>query len=109
MEFFRRVIALVKELIPDWKCKEFNYSLIVAALLVLRTMMSIWLAEVNGRIVNAIVNKDLKLFVYRVSESTDLIAIDFCPVLLCTALVSSELRHRLFLKAFGSFFPQAPD
>jgi hypothetical protein len=36
-------------------------------LLVVRTMMSIWLADVNGRIVKAIVNKNLKDFIYRVS------------------------------------------
>jgi len=29
-------------------------------------MMSIWLADVNGRVVKAIVNKDLKMFIYRI-------------------------------------------
>jgi len=39
---------------------------ILAALLVVRTMMSIWLADVNGQIVKAIIKKDLKLFIYRI-------------------------------------------
>jgi hypothetical protein len=31
-------------------------------LLILRTRMSIWLADVNGRVVKAIVNKNLPMF-----------------------------------------------
>lgn len=35
-------------------------------LLVIRTLMSIWLADVNGRVVKAIVDKDLKQFIKRI-------------------------------------------
>lgn len=108
-QFYERVIKLVKELIPDWKCREFNYGMIIAVLLVLRTMMSIWLAEVNGRIVNAIVSRDLKLFVYRVSHSIDLIPIDFRTVLLRTSVLGRELGHRVLPKAAGFVFPKAAD
>lgn len=58
-EFWERVIKLVKQLIPTWKCKEIAYVSILAVLLIVRTMMSIWLADVNGRVVKAIVNKNL--------------------------------------------------
>lgn len=44
-----------------------GYIGLIAALVVVRTMMSIWLADVNGRIVKAIVNRNLKMFIYRVS------------------------------------------
>ena len=46
---------------------EVGYVAITAGLLIVRTLMSIWLADVNGRVVKAIVNKDLKMFIYRVS------------------------------------------
>jgi len=65
-EFWQRVIKLVKEIIPDWRCKEVGYVVVLAGLLVVRTMMSIWLADVNGAVVKAIVNKDFKMFIYRI-------------------------------------------
>ena len=54
-------------MIPSWKCKEVGIIVILGALLIVRTLMSIWLADVNGRVVKAIVNRDLKMFIYRVS------------------------------------------
>lgn len=71
-EFWERVIKLVKQLIPTWKCKEVAYVSILAVLLIIRTMMSIWLADVNGRVVKAIVEKNLKMFIYRVSNPANL-------------------------------------
>jgi len=44
-----------------------RYVLGLVLLLIVRTYMSIWLADVNGRVVKAIVNKDLNLFIKRVS------------------------------------------
>jgi hypothetical protein len=41
----------VKIVLPSWKTKESVYILIVTGLLVIRTYLSIWLAEVNGTIV----------------------------------------------------------
>jgi hypothetical protein len=43
---------------------------LLGVLLVVRTMLTIWLADVNGMVVKAIVNKDLKQFIYRVSPLT---------------------------------------
>jgi len=54
------VFKLVKHVIPSYKCREVTYIVVLAVLLVVRTMMSIWLADVNGRVVKAIVNKDLR-------------------------------------------------
>lgn len=66
-EFWERVFKLVRYVIPDWKCKEAKYSIVLLVLLVIRTMMSIWLADVNGRVVKAIVDKNFKMFIKRVS------------------------------------------
>ena len=43
-----------------------QYIVILSGLLVVRTMMSIWLADVNGRVVKAIVNKDFGLFLKKI-------------------------------------------
>jgi hypothetical protein len=55
-------------------------------------MMSIWLADVNGRVVKAIVNKDLRQFIVRVSSHVTLL-LDFCAIFVCSAIVNSELRN----------------
>ena len=40
---------------------------LLTALLMARTLMSIWLADVNGKVVKAIVNKSFPEFLKRVS------------------------------------------
>jgi len=67
-EFIRRVVRIVKKIIPSWKCREMAQVIIMACLLVVRTWMSIWLADVNGRVVKAIINKDLNLFIKRIFQ-----------------------------------------
>ena len=49
--FIERIKKLIKIAIPSYKTKEAFYILILTGLLVVRTYMSIWLADVNGRIV----------------------------------------------------------
>ena len=44
------------------------YIVVLSGLLVVRTYLSIWLADVNGQIVKAIVNKSLSEFLRRVSS-----------------------------------------
>ena len=46
---------LVKVAIPSYTCKEFKYATMLAILIALRTQMSIWLADANGRVVRAII------------------------------------------------------
>ncbi len=55
--------------IPSWRTKEFAYLVVLTALLIVRTWMSIWLSEVNGRVVRAIINRSLTEFAQRVSSS----------------------------------------
>jgi ABC-type uncharacterized transport system fused permease/ATPase subunit len=57
---------LLKIVIPSYTCKESVYMLSLLFLLVARTIMSIWLADVNGNVVKAIVARDLNDFVRKV-------------------------------------------
>jgi len=91
-EFWERVIKLVKQIIPKWNCPEIHCTIVLAMLLIVRTMMSIWLADVNGRVVKAIVNKDLNMFLKRVSfHPTSPISTDFYSLLVCSSLFDGQL------------------
>lgn len=65
-EFFKRVKKLLSVVIPSYSCKEAKYVAILSLLLILRTQMSIWLADVNGKIVKAIVDRNVNKFAYRI-------------------------------------------
>ena len=94
-EFWERVIKIIKHILPKWNCTESRYAILLLALLVVRTLMSIWLADVNGRVVKAIVNKNLKQFVYRVSKTVlkGDVSLDFRFVPLCSAFVHCQLSY----------------
>jgi len=62
-EFITRITKLVKVVVPSAASGETGILVILSILLVLRTMLSIWLADVNGMIVKTIVNKDFGAFV----------------------------------------------
>lgn len=64
--FWKRIQHLLKVVVPSYTCKEARYIVILTMLLVLRTYMSIWLADVNGMIVKEIVARNLNNFMYRV-------------------------------------------
>jgi hypothetical protein len=65
-EFFARIKRLIKIVFPTYTCKESKYIVILTLLLILRTQMSIWLADVNGRIVKSIVTRNWNLFLKRI-------------------------------------------
>ena len=65
--FIKRVKELLKVAVPTWTGKEMKYICILTLLLVTRTQLSIWLADVNGRVVKAIVERDFSKFCWRVS------------------------------------------
>ena len=56
-------------MIPSWKSREVGFILCLTVLLFCRTLLSIYIASVNGRIVKAIVNTDLKAFFETRSKS----------------------------------------
>lgn len=82
------MIKLIKKVIPTWKCREVGYLAVLGVMLVVRTMLTIWLADVNGMVVKAIVNKDLKQFIYRVSYFLN---IDFRPAFVRAPFVHDQL------------------
>ena len=65
--FWRRIKKLIKIVLPSYGGREARYIYFLSVLLVVRTMMSIWLADVNGRVVKAIVNKSFPEFLQKVS------------------------------------------
>jgi len=56
----------VKIVIPGWQSPEVLDLLLLSVFLVFRTFLSVYLASVNGRIVQAIIDRNLSLFVQRV-------------------------------------------
>jgi ATP-binding cassette, subfamily D (ALD), peroxisomal long-chain fatty acid import protein len=66
-QFFERIKELLRIAVPGWGSKESKYIFFLSILLVLRTQLSIWLADVNGKVVKAIVERDFGKFSYRVS------------------------------------------
>jgi ATP-binding cassette, subfamily D (ALD), peroxisomal long-chain fatty acid import protein len=55
-EFFKRVKRLIEIVVPGWTTPEAKILLKLSVLLVARTILSIWLADVNGAVVKAIVD-----------------------------------------------------
>ena len=70
-------------MLPGWKSKEAQYIYFLSLLLIVRTMMSIWLADVNGRVVKAIVNKSLPEFLRKVNKLPNIT--NKCPDLIYLA------------------------
>jgi len=66
-DFFKKIKRLIKIVLPNYTCKESKYLVILTLLLILRTQMSIWLADVNGRIVKSIVERNWSLFLRRIA------------------------------------------
>ena len=64
-EFLNQVLDLLKIALPSWKSKQAGLLIVLTILLTIRTILSIRLAGVTGRIVKAIINKDLNLFLQR--------------------------------------------
>lgn len=54
-EFFRNLLRLVKIVVPGWKSKELRLLLGHSVFLVLRTLLSLYVAELDGRLVSNLV------------------------------------------------------
>ncbi len=65
--FLERIKQLIKIAVPSYKTKEALYIAVLTGLLVVRTYLSIWLADVNGQVVKAIVNRNFSEFIRKVS------------------------------------------
>lgn len=54
-EFFRNLIRLLKIVVPGWRSKEFRLLVGHSVFLVLRTLLSLYVAELDGRLVSSLV------------------------------------------------------
>lgn len=54
-EFFKSLIRLLKICIPGWKSKELRLLISHSVFLVLRTLISLYVAELDGRLVSSLV------------------------------------------------------
>lgn len=54
-EFFKNLLRLLKICIPGWKSKELRLLVGHSVFLVLRTLISLYVAELDGRLVSALV------------------------------------------------------
>ncbi|PLB43567.1 peroxisomal long-chain acyl-CoA transporter, ABC superfamily [Aspergillus steynii IBT 23096] len=54
-EFFRNLLRLLKIVIPGWRSKEFRLLIGHSVFLVLRTVLSLYVAELDGRLVSNLV------------------------------------------------------
>lgn len=63
LNFWNRFKYLLKIAVPSLKGREIGYILFLSLMLVIRTILSIQLAEVNGRVVYGIIKRDIKKFI----------------------------------------------
>ena len=64
--FMKRIMILLKIVIPTWKSKEMLNLAGLTGALIARTFLSIYLASINGAVVKAIVNINFKDFIQSV-------------------------------------------
>ena len=57
-KFLKRLLKLIKIAIPGWASRETSYILFLSVCLVVRTILSIQLADVNGTVVHGIIKMD---------------------------------------------------
>lgn len=108
--FFERIKVLIKIAVPSYKTKEALYLVVLTGLLVIRTYMSIWLADVNGQVVKAIVNRNFAEFVRRVREqcSKECVSVDIRPDDVCDPFLRSQLCDGVLQQAPRHGLPQTP-
>ena len=101
-DFMKKIKRLLKIVFPNYTCKESKYIAILTLLLILRTQMSIWLADVNGRIVKSIVERNWNLFLKRVSHISLMFLFYFLDLpigSLLDSILRSKLRYGLLCEA----------
>lgn len=61
-EFFRNLLRLLKIVIPGWKSKELRLVISHSFFLVIRTLMSLYVAELDGKLVSSLIRGKGKEF-----------------------------------------------
>ncbi|KIW77275.1 hypothetical protein Z517_09721 [Fonsecaea pedrosoi CBS 271.37] len=62
-EFFRNLLRLLKIVIPGWRSKELRLIVSHSVFLVIRTLLSLYVAELDGKVVSALVRGKGREFV----------------------------------------------
>ena len=61
-EFFRNLLRLLRIVIPGWRSKELGLIMSHSVFLVLRTLLSLYVAELDGKLVSSLVQGKGKQF-----------------------------------------------
>ena len=61
-EFFKQLMFILKIIIPSWRSKEVGIIAVHTFILVMRTLISIYVAGLEGTMVRHIVQKDVPAF-----------------------------------------------
>ncbi|GFO21214.1 ATP-binding cassette sub-family d member 2 [Plakobranchus ocellatus] len=106
-QFFKQLRFLLKIIIPRIWCKEFGILLLHTTSLVIRTFLSIYVAQLDGSIVQTIVQKNVTKFVVQLSKWI-LLAIPATFVNSLLRFLESKLalvfRTRLVKHAYEKYF-----
>lgn len=94
MDFMQKLIKLIKIAIPKLAGRESISIILLSGLLVLRTVLSIYISDVNGSIVKAIVGRNLMKFIKQII----VLGLYSLP----SAIVNSSLNY--FNKLLGLYF-----
>lgn len=94
MDFFQKLFKLLKIAVPKLLSRETFSIGLLSGLLVLRTVLSIYVSEINGSIVKAIVKKDI----YKFFRQILILGLYSLP----SAIVNSSLDH--LNKLLGLYF-----
>lgn len=67
-EFFRRLRVLLRIVLPGVRCKEFGILALHTLFLVSRTLVSIYVAKLDGSIVKSIVDRQMNTFIWLMAK-----------------------------------------
>jgi ATP-binding cassette subfamily D (ALD) protein 1 len=67
-EFLRRLRCLLAIVLPTWRCKEAFILALHTSFLISRTLLSIYVAKLDGAIVKSIVDRKLRLFIFLMAK-----------------------------------------
>lgn len=90
-EFFKNLLRLLKIVIPGWRSKELRLLISHTVFLVIRTLISLYVAELDGRLVSSLVRGKGKDFLLGIVWWM-VVAV---PATFTNSMVSSSVTHAL--------------